>query len=224
MTVESTYSIKCFSGIAFIANCTRSFIAIKCALSFSSLNHFTKYNIQNINLKSFILCNVLLSVFLLLAVGIFILSSFMVRHVVLYGDLEHIPKVKTTPPSSEMKLTRKRNSKDERRHSFHGEDQKLLEENGPPIVVQRSPSISLDNEHRLSTYEGQMQKAASYSEELNKLLQTPPVQPSTSGNSLSVPGANSTVPSGNSLTVPDGTTRPTAGMTVRQDGMLTTLL
>lgn len=160
--------------------------------------------------------------------GIFIISTFTVRHVVLYGDLEHIPKVKTTPPSSEMKLIRKRNSKDDRRHSFHGEEQKLLEENGPPIVVQRSPSISLDNEHRLSTYEGQMQKAASYSEELNKLLQTPPVQPSTSGNSLSVPGANSSVsvPSANTLTVPDGNTRPvpTAGMTVRQDGMLTTLL
>lgn len=167
------------------------------------------WDLQNLivwNIKTYYNEKILFPVLLLLAVGIFTVSSFLVRNVVLYGDLEHIPK--KSAPLTEMReiRTRKANGKEkkDRRHSFHGEEQKLLDTNGPPVVVQRAPSISLDNEHRLSTYEGQMQKAASYSDELNKLLQTPaPIQPSSSGNTLQV---------------------PTPGMTVRKDGMLTTLL
>uniref|UniRef100_A0A1B6K3P3 Uncharacterized protein n=2 Tax=Homalodisca TaxID=139475 RepID=A0A1B6K3P3_9HEMI len=107
---------------------------------------------------------------------------------------------------TELREFRAKNSNGKgRRHSFHGEDQKLLDTAGvPPVVVKRTPSITVpvDGEHRLSTYEGQMQKAASYSDELNKLLQAPPA-----------PG-----PGGNTLQV------PSPGVTVRREGMLTTLL
>jgi len=142
--------------------------------------------------------------FLLLAVGIFVITTFMVRHVLLYGDDERAPKkVAALSEMREFRSKKNGNGK-ERRHSFHGENQRLLETNGPAPVVIRTPSVNLDNDHRLSTYEGQMQKAASYSEELNKLLQSPaPMQTTTSGNTLTV---------------------PSPGVTVRREGMLTTLL
>uniref|UniRef100_A0A1B6F5G5 Kazal-like domain-containing protein n=1 Tax=Cuerna arida TaxID=1464854 RepID=A0A1B6F5G5_9HEMI len=142
--------------------------------------------------------------FLLLSVGVFAVTSFTVRNVVLFGEDDRSPT--HAAAMTELREFRAKNSNGKgRRHSFHGEDQKLLDTDGiAPVVVKRTPSISVpvDGEHRLSTYEGQMQKAASYSDELNKLLQAPPA-----------PG-----PGGNTLQV------PSPGVTVRREGMLTTLL
>uniref|UniRef100_A0A1B6E6T1 Kazal-like domain-containing protein n=1 Tax=Clastoptera arizonana TaxID=38151 RepID=A0A1B6E6T1_9HEMI len=147
--------------------------------------------------------NLLTISFLLGAAGMFTIVCFLVRNLQLQNDSSSIPR------STEMTDFRSQlNSALKRRSLTTGEDQKLLTKPVPQITIK--PALA-GNEHRISTYEAQRQKAASYSDELNKLLQSSPlVQSQTQTRSQT--------------NLQDDNQTRSPGETIRKEGMLTTLL
>lgn len=144
-----------------------------------------------------------LLVFLLAAAGMFTIVCFCVRNLPLHSDQG------STPKSTEMTDFRTQlNSALKRKSLTKGEDQKLLGKPVPQVAIK--PAV-VGNEHRISTYEAQRQKAASYSEELNKLLQSSPL----------VQNQNEAKSQTN---IQEDTQTRSPGETIRKEGMLTTLL